>query len=93
MRHKTTHVVTAELKTGSLVSLGLQLREARAEVPPGPGDLAGRLEAAVSEVTDVLEELREIAHGLHPGILSTAGLRPAQAPPCESTSRLHARPD
>ena len=25
----------------------------------------------------VIDELREISHGIHPGILSTAGLRPA----------------
>ena len=60
-----------------LVSLALQLRAAQAVVPPGAGELAGRLEGAVSEATGVLEELREIAHGLHPAILTESGLRPA----------------
>jgi signal transduction histidine kinase len=59
-----------------LVSLGLQLREAQA-APPGSGELAQRLEGAVTQVTGVLEELRDIAHGLHPAILAKRGLRPA----------------
>jgi signal transduction histidine kinase len=60
-----------------LVSLVLQLRAAQAVVPPGAGELAGRLEGAISEATGVLEELREIARGLHPAILTESGLRPA----------------
>jgi signal transduction histidine kinase len=60
-----------------LVSLALQLRAAQADVPPGAGELAQRLEGAVMEVTGVLEELREIARGLHPAVLSESGLRPA----------------
>jgi signal transduction histidine kinase len=59
-----------------LVHLGLQLRDAQA-APPGAGELAQRLEGAVTEVTGVLEELREIARGLHPTILAERGLRPA----------------
>jgi signal transduction histidine kinase len=59
-----------------LVSLGVQLREAQA-APPGSGELAQRLEGAVTEVTGALEELREIARGLHPAILAERGLRAA----------------
>jgi signal transduction histidine kinase len=59
-----------------LVSLGVQLREAQT-APPGSGELAQRLEGAVTEVTGALEELREIAHGLHPAILAERGLRAA----------------
>jgi len=36
-----------------------------------------RLQGAVSEVNGVLEELREIARGLHPAALADGGLRPA----------------
>ena len=43
---------------------------------PSPA-LAQRLDDAVAEVTGVLEELREIAHGIHPAILAEGGLRPA----------------
>jgi signal transduction histidine kinase len=60
-----------------LVSLGLQLRAAQADVPPGADELAQRLEGAVTEVAGVLEEVREIARGLHPAVLSESGLRPA----------------
>jgi signal transduction histidine kinase len=60
-----------------LVSLALQLRAVQADVPPGAGELAQRLEGVVTEVTGVLEELREIARGLHPAVLSKSGLGPA----------------
>jgi signal transduction histidine kinase len=60
-----------------LVSLALQLRAAQAEAPPGAGELAGRLEGAIVEVNGALEELGEIARGLHPAILGDSGLRPA----------------
>ncbi len=60
-----------------LVSLGLQLRAALAAAPPGADDLAQLLEGAIADVTGVLEELREIAHGLHPAVLAEGGLRPA----------------
>jgi signal transduction histidine kinase len=60
-----------------LVSLELQLREARIAVPPGAGVLAQQLDDAVTEVNGVLEELRETARGLHPAVLAEGGLRPA----------------
>jgi signal transduction histidine kinase len=57
-----------------LVSLALQLRAARAVVPPGLGDLAAELDRAVAAVTGALDELREIARGIHPAILAQGGL-------------------
>ena len=62
-----------------LVSLALVLREAQLAVPSGAGALAQQLGEAVTEVTCVLEELRETARGLHPAILAEGGLRPALA--------------
>jgi len=59
-----------------LVSLALRLREVQA-APPEAGELAERLEGAVTEATGALEELREIARGLHPTVLAKGGLRPA----------------
>jgi signal transduction histidine kinase len=60
-----------------LVSLGLELRLAQSMVP---ADLAG-LEAAIGKAADelngVVEDLREIARGIHPVILSEGGLGPA----------------
>ena len=49
----------------------------QADVPPGAGELAQQLEGVTTEVTGVLEELREIARGLHPAVLSESGLGPA----------------
>jgi GAF domain-containing protein len=60
-----------------LVTLSLGLEEAQAAVPPGADELAQRLEGAVIEVAGVLEELQEIARGLHPAVLTDSGLRPA----------------
>jgi len=62
-----------------LVTLALELREARMTVPPGTGELAQQLDDALADVTGVLEELRETARGLHPAILAEGGLRPALA--------------
>jgi signal transduction histidine kinase len=54
-----------------LVSLALRLRAAQAAVPP---ELGGQLDEAVAEATGALEELRELARGIHPAILSQGGL-------------------
>jgi len=60
-----------------LVTLSLQLREIQAAVPPGAGDLARRLDGVAAGLDDALEELREIARGIHPAVLAQGGLRPA----------------
>ena len=60
-----------------LVSLALQLRAARAAVPSGFGDLAADLDRAAATATGALDELREIARGIHPAILAEGGLRRA----------------
>jgi signal transduction histidine kinase len=60
-----------------LVSLGIQLRLAESNVPPGHEDLRGQLSRTVRGVTDIVEELQEISRGLHPAVLSRRGLRPA----------------
>jgi signal transduction histidine kinase len=59
-----------------LVSLVLQLRAAQ-EAPPAAGELVQWLDEVGSGLARVLEELREIAHGLHPVILADGGLGPA----------------
>lgn len=60
-----------------LVSLGLELRSAEAAVPPERSALGERIAAVGRGLLDVLEDLREISRGLHPMILSRAGLEPA----------------
>jgi signal transduction histidine kinase len=57
-----------------LVSLALRLRAAQATVPP---ELGGQLDEAVADATAALEELTEIARGIHPAILAERGLAPA----------------
>jgi signal transduction histidine kinase len=59
-----------------LVSLALRLRAAQA-APPDAGELAGQLGLLVSEVTSTLDELRELARGIHPVVLAAGGLAPA----------------
>jgi signal transduction histidine kinase len=59
-----------------LVALAMQLRSAQAAVPAELGELAAELDDAVAGLTEALEELRELAHGIHPGILAR-GLAPA----------------
>jgi signal transduction histidine kinase len=55
----------------------LQVRAAQAAVPPPLEDLAGSLDHIAVELTGVLDELREIARGIHPAVLAKGGLRPA----------------
>jgi PAS domain S-box-containing protein len=60
-----------------LVTLALTLRLAEARLPSNP-EAAGELLAdARKELAVALSELRELAHGLHPAVLSERGLRPA----------------
>src|SRR5271166_4221696 len=57
-----------------LVSLALQLRAARAAVPPELGELGADLDRAAATATGALDELREIARGIHPAVLAEGGL-------------------
>ena len=60
-----------------LVSLALQLRAVQAAVPPEAIELAAQFDGLVDEVTSALDELRELARGIHPAVLAEGGLRPA----------------
>jgi signal transduction histidine kinase len=60
-----------------LISVALQVRGAQAHVPPGLDQLDATLEGIVIEIEDVLEELQEMARGIHPTVLSRGGLAPA----------------
>ena len=62
-----------------LVTLALRLREAQATAPPGTEEVVKRLDGVAAGVEAALEELREIARGIHPAILAQGGLRPALA--------------
>jgi signal transduction histidine kinase len=60
-----------------LVSLALHLRAAQATAPPGAGEHVQQLDEVAAGMDGVLDELREIARGLHPAILADGGLQPA----------------
>ena len=60
-----------------LVSLGLELRAMQAALPPELDKFGADLEHAVAGLSDALEELREMARGIHPAILAHGGLTPA----------------
>ena len=60
-----------------LVSLALKLRAARASIPPDAGELAAELDGVAAGIGSVLDELRELAQGIHPPTLAAGGLGPA----------------
>ena len=59
-----------------LVSLALDLRLLRARLKHDP-DLAGTVEELADKLAVALAELRELARGIHPAVLSDHGLTPA----------------
>jgi signal transduction histidine kinase len=60
-----------------LISLALQLRTAQSAAPGGAGELVRQLDGVATGLAEAMEELGEIARGLHPAILAESGLRPA----------------
>jgi signal transduction histidine kinase len=60
-----------------LVSLGLNLRLAQSMVPTEVPELDAEIDRVADELNGIVEDLREIARGIHPAILSEGGLRPA----------------
>jgi signal transduction histidine kinase len=77
---ETRRQIERDLHDGAqqrLVSLAFQLRGAQAGVPPGHGELEAELTEIAGGITDVLDDLREMARGIHPAILAEGGLGPA----------------
>jgi signal transduction histidine kinase len=81
-----------------LVVLALRVRAVEAMVPAELVELRAELSGVVDEHTNLLDQLREIAHGIHPAVLSEDGLEPAlktlarRSPiPVELTVRADAR--
>jgi signal transduction histidine kinase len=60
-----------------LVSLLLQARAAEAMAPGEHAQLKAQLSTIVSALESTFDDLREIAAGIHPAILSKGGLAPA----------------
>jgi signal transduction histidine kinase len=57
-----------------LVSLALTLRLARTKIETAPDKAEAMLEEASNELDRTIDELRELARGLHPAILTDRGL-------------------
>lgn len=79
-----------------LVELALDLRMARARIDTDAMQAAEFLDAAIDSLTDATAELRELARGIHPVVLTEGGLRPAlQAlvERCSIPAKLAAVPD
>jgi signal transduction histidine kinase len=82
-----------------LVALGFELRLAQATEPADLPELQTQIGRAADELTEVIEELREMARGIHPAALSEGGLGPAlrilarrAALPVELDIRIETRP-
>src|SRR6202007_2350313 len=60
-----------------LVWLALAVRAAQATVPEDLEEHRGELDVVVGGISDVLDDLRESALGIHPAGLSEDGLTPA----------------
>jgi signal transduction histidine kinase len=60
-----------------LVSLGLAVRAAEANLPPDRDDLGDELSRVAMGLANAVEDLQEISRGIHPAILSKGGLAPA----------------
>jgi signal transduction histidine kinase len=62
-----------------LTGIAIKLEEARRTPGIGPDALVRKLDDTVAELRDAINELRELARGIHPTILTEAGLEPALA--------------
>jgi signal transduction histidine kinase len=60
-----------------LVTLALHIRMAQESLPSGPAATRAFLADTGEDLKHALAELRELAHGLHPAILTDRGLTPA----------------
>src|SRR2546430_5653497 len=60
-----------------LLSLALEIRAAQAATPPELREHRAELAHVAQGLTNVLDDLREIALGIHPAILAEGGLGPA----------------
>jgi signal transduction histidine kinase len=74
---ETRRQIERDLHDGAqqrLVSLALALRTAQGTVPAGLGDLDADLARVADGLVNVLDDLREMARGIHPAILAEGGL-------------------
>jgi signal transduction histidine kinase len=62
-----------------LVTVALHLHLVKRRLETDPAEVAQLVDAAQTELTLALEEIRELVRGLHPRLLSDRGLEPALA--------------
>jgi len=62
-----------------LVSLALDVRRAQSRVPADQDGLRDELRGVGSGLAEAVDELREVARGIHPAVLESGGLRVALA--------------
>jgi signal transduction histidine kinase len=77
---ETRRRVERDLHDGTqqrLVSLGLAVRAAEANLPPDRDDLRAQLSGVATGLVAAVEDLQEISRGIHPAILSKGGIAPA----------------
>ena len=60
-----------------LVELALDLRMAQAKLDGAEAEVAGLLDAALKDLGEATDALRELARGIHPAALTEGGLGPA----------------
>jgi PAS domain S-box-containing protein len=60
-----------------LISVAMTLETAARQIKEDPADARGLLEEASAELRQATVELRELARGIHPAVLSEGGLDPA----------------
>ena len=60
-----------------LVSLALTLRMAREKLGPDAGEAGRLLDRSRQELDEAIREIRDLARGIHPAVLSDHGLRAA----------------
>jgi signal transduction histidine kinase len=71
-------IVESRVITGGVdTHADMHVAAAQAAVPPGPGNLGADLAKVAERLVSVLDDLREMARGIHPAILSEGGLAPA----------------
>ena len=74
----------------SLVSVALLLRMALARVGDDPDGIAPSMTEASAQLQQAIDELRELARGIHPAILTERGLGPAVTSLAERSRRAGA---
>jgi len=72
-------LVASARDSRDLVALVVQLRLIRGAIDDEPAAARSALDSAITELRGALEELRELARGIHPAVLTNYGLGRAVA--------------